>query len=419
MIADFEVRRNTHSSSYERAAFHTLGGTTMSFSISRLTAGLAAILLAGGCTDVPTPTDPAVSQSAIRFWETGSTVAWNETAQELLTARVPNPVAQVRILAYLSVAQYNAIITAESEIGPASKPSPAGAAAGASLVVLKNFFPLDHALIESRLAAQRVAAPAPLAQQKDFLAGEDIGRTVGAAVLAYAATDNFNATVPPANPGGQGNWTGINSVRGLYGTRTFALISGDQFRPPPPPSYLSPEYNTALAEVRSISDGLTGAQLTIAQFWAVAGSPGYLNGVATDMIVSHHRSEREAARILSLTNMAAFDVLNACFDAKFAYYFIRPSQADPLINIPVGLPNHPSYPSGHSCITGAMATVMANAFPEKSDFLEAIVEEAGIARMYGGLHYRFDCEAGRDLGRNVAEWVMSTTAGGNAIIPLD
>ena len=391
----------------------------MWFSISRLTASLGAIMLAGACTDVQTPTDPAVSQSAIKFWETGSAVAWNETAQELLTARVPNPVVQVRILAYLSVAQYNAIIAAERESGPGSKPSPAGAAAGASLVVLKNFFPLDHALIESRLATQRAAAPAPLAQQKDFLAGEDIGRTVGAAVLAYAAGDNFNATVPPANPGGQGNWTGVNSVRGLYGTRTFALTSGDQFRPPPPPAYLSPEYNAALAEVRAISDGLTGAQLSIAQFWAVAGSPAYLNGVATDLIISHHRSEREAARILSLTNMAAFDVLNACFDAKFAYYLIRPSQADVLINTPVGLPNHPSYPSGHSCITGAMATVMADAFPEETGSLDAIVEEAGIARMYGGLHYRFDCEAGRELGRKVAEWVMTTTAGGNAAIPLD
>src|SRR5688572_11360724 len=181
MIPPAEVRRNTRSSSFERPRSHTLGGATMSFSISRLTVGLSALLLAGGCTDVPAPTEPSGRQSAIKFWESGSAVLWNETAQELLTARVPNPVAQVRILAYLSVAQYNAIISADADRTPGSKPSEAGAAAGASVVVLKNFFPLDHGLIDSRLATQRAATSAPVTQQKDFLAGEDIGRTVGAA----------------------------------------------------------------------------------------------------------------------------------------------------------------------------------------------------------------------------------------------
>jgi membrane-associated phospholipid phosphatase len=391
----------------------------MSFKTPTRLASLVALVAITACADSPVSTEPLQSRNAVKFWEAGSTVLWNETAQALLTARVPNPVVQVRILAYLSVAQYNAIITAERTNAAGAKPSAAGSAAGASIVVLKNFFPLDHALLDATLAAQRAGSRAPLEQQSDFQAGEDIGLAVGADVLAYAAADNFNATVPPANPGGPGNWTGVNSVRGLYGTRTFALTSGDQFRPPPPPAYGSPEYNAALAEVRAMSDGLTAPQLSIAQFWAVAGSPGYLNGIATDLIVDHHKPEREAARILSLMNMAAFDVLHACFDAKFAYYFIRPSQADPLINTPVGLPNHPSYPSGHSCITGAMATVMADAFPEESSSLQGIVEEAGIARMYAGLHYRFDCEAGRTLGRNVADWVMKITGRGNSLIPLD
>lgn len=144
-----------------------------------------------------------------------------------------------------------------------------------------------------------------------------------------------------------------------------------------------------------------------------------MNSVAAEMIVAHHSSEREAARVLVLANMAGFDVVNACFDAKFAYYLIRPSQADPLINLPVGLPNHPSYPSGHSCITSAYATVLASAFPEESSRLLAMVEEAGLARIYGGLHYRFDCLVGRELGRRVAENVLRVTEGGHAAIPLD
>lgn len=255
-------------------------------------------------------------------------------------------------------------------------------------------------------------------QRTDFAAGEAIGRAIGAAVNAYAASDNFNQAVPPPNPGGPGYWIGVNPVRGLYGVRPFALTSGDQFRPAPPPAFGSPEFNAALAEIRTFSDGLTSGELAIAQFWHPRG-PRYFNSLAAERIVSHHRSEREAARVFALVHMAIFDVLNACFDAKFAYWYIRPSQADPLINLPVGLPNHPSYPSGHSCLTGAMATVLASEFPEDSEGLRFMAEEAGLARMYAGLHYRFDCEVGRDLGRKVAEHVMSATPGGHGLIPLD
>lgn len=380
---------------------------------------LSAAALLGACTDVPSgPRDPRVSSSAVKFWEAGSAVAWNQTARDILALRTTNPILEARVLTYVSVAQYNAAIAALDSVQQGVRPSPAAAIAGASVVVLKNFFPLDHALIDSRLADQLASDRTPMEQQTGRELGEAIGRAIGAQVNAYIATDNFNLTAPPANPGGVGNWTGVNSIRGQYGVRPFTLTSGDQFRPAPPPEFGSPAYAAALAEIRAISDGLTAGELAIAQIWAPRG-PRYLNSIAADRIVAHHRSEVEAARIFAVANMAAFDVLIACFDAKFAYWYIRPSQVDPLINLPVGLPNHPSYPSGHSCITGAMGTVLAAAFPEDATEFQAMVEEAGLARMYAGLHYRFDCETGRDLGRQVAENVMQVTRRGHASIPLD
>jgi membrane-associated phospholipid phosphatase len=392
--------------------------------MTRRTGTLQTVLIVGlaigACsepTTAPAPDRPQLS--AIKFWEAGSSIAWNQTARDLIATRaVTSPIVQVRIMTYLSVAQYNAIVAAEDGKNGADHPSAGGAAAGASLVVLKSFFPLDHALLDGRLAAQESGASWPGAKNQDFNAGEAIGRAIGAAVVAYAATDNFGLTPAPAGPGGPGNWTGVNSILGLFGTRTFALTSGDQFRPPPPPAFGSAEFVAALAEVRAFSDGLTPTQLAIAQFWAPRG-PAYLNQVASEKIAAHHRTEREAARILALANMAGFDVANACFDAKFAYYFIRPSQADPLINLPVGLPNHPSYPSGHSCITGAYATVLMSAFPEESARFQVMIEEAGLARIYGGLHYRFDLVAGRELGRQVAEYVLSVAGPGHSAIPLD
>jgi membrane-associated phospholipid phosphatase len=179
------------------------------------------------------------------------------------------------------------------------------------------------------------------------------------------------------------------------------------------------EYTAGLDEVVALTkDGLTPEQLAIVLRWAPQGA-AYMNSVAAEMIVDYHRSEREAARILALANMAGFDVLNACFDAKFAYYYVRPTQASSQAKLAIALPNHPSYPSGHSCLTAAYATVLASAFPEETERLEAMTEEAGRSRMYGGLHYLFDCIVGQNLGRKVAAEVMRTAPAGRGAIPLD
>jgi membrane-associated phospholipid phosphatase len=219
-------------------------------------------------------------------------------------------------------------------------------------------------------------------------------------------------------PVGPGYWTGSAPVPGLFGTRPFALTSADQFLPPPPPAFGSTTFEAALAEIRLLSDTRTPAQLAQAQFWA-ARVAAYQNGIAAETIVSHRRSERDAAHILALANMAAFDALIGCWHAKFTYWYIRPSQADPMITLPIGLPNHPSYPSGHSCATAAFSEILGKEFPEERPSFEANVEAAGLSRMYGGLHYRFDILAGQVLGRKVADYVLTTDIAGHQPIPLN
>jgi membrane-associated phospholipid phosphatase len=73
----------------------------------------------------------------------------------------------------------------------------------------------------------------------------------------------------------------------------------------------------------------------------------------------------------------------------------------------IGLQNHPSYPSTHSCITAAFMTVLADEFPRERRRLEAMVEEAGLSRIYGGIHYRFDVTAGQKLGRRAAKLALN------------
>ena len=114
--------------------------------------------------------------------------------------------------------------------------------------------------------------------------------------------------------------------------------------------------------MRAITDGRTPAQEAIARKWHPAANPVW-NGITTDLLDKYHRPELESARILAYANAAEFDASIACFGTKFTYWYIRPTQADPAITIPAGLilPNHPSYPSAHSCSTGAWQGVLTDA----------------------------------------------------------
>jgi membrane-associated phospholipid phosphatase len=314
------------------------------------------------------------------------------------------------MLTYLSIAQYRAVLAAQAGRGRSRHQSTNAAVSGASAAVLSTFFPLDVATIEQQLTGDLTSRPLKTEdgdEDDDSMAGVALGRAVGAAVLAQAATDNYFVANPGVPPVGPGYWVSSSApiVRSLYGTRPFFLTSASQLRPAPPPAFGSAEFKAALGEIRQISDNRTTNQTAIAQQFAWATAPftaGNLNLIADSLITAHHRTERQAARILASANAAAFDAQIACFDAKFAYWFIRPSQADGLITMPIALPNHPSYPSGHSCITAAIMTVLGDAFPSERRSLDALITEIGLSRMYAGLHYGFDVAAGQAIGRGAA-----------------
>ena len=386
------------------------------FSRTRCWAGLALVAaVAWGCSDQPAelrrPAAKGGAQlDAVKFWEVNASTRWNRRAIDLFALRPPgNAQAQTsRILSYLSIAQYRAVLAAErGKVGP-MHPSLSAAVGGASVAVLSAFFPLDASALENDLDADLAADGWPGEKNKDAAAGEAIGRAIGAAMMAQAATDNYLVASPGVPPVGAGYWVSAAApiVRGLYGTRPFFLTSFDQIRPGPPPAFGSPDFLAALAEIRAISDTRTPEQVALAQFYAWGTppfTPGNLNLIADELIVDHKRTEREAARILAYANAAMFDAGIACFDAKFAYWFIRPTQADHAITLAIPLPNHPSYPSGHSCLTSAFMTTLIDAFPSERERLETIITDAGLSRMYGGLHYRFDIDAGRAIGQAAAK----------------
>jgi hypothetical protein len=179
----------------------------------------------------------------------------------------------------------------------------------------------------------------------------------------------------------------------------------------PPPAFGSTAYLHDLSEVRQISDTRTAEQQRIAEEWADgAGTPtppGKWNLIATNAFAGAvppaDDMELREAQVLTYLNCAMFDAGIVCWKAKYDYWLIRPSQADPAITLAVGLPNFPSYTSGHSSFSGAAAEVLSAAIPRMSAQFRAMAAEAAISRVYGGIHYRFDSDEGLRCGGAVGE----------------
>jgi membrane-associated phospholipid phosphatase len=387
---------------------------------------LASSVLVAACGETATnPSDTAAGRSSTpatasatgtpKFWEANAAADWTDLATSLAARR---PIDAGRMYAYLSLAQFRAAEAAEA-VRP--HPPTAGAIGAASATVLASFFPADAAEIEAALDAQAAATPWPGAKHQDFAAGEALGRSIGSQVLVYAQGDRVGLANPGLPPVGDGYWiAGAVVARGNYKARPFFLASDDEFLPPPPPAFGSQAFLDGLAEVKSIASNRTAEQVAIANYWNVNQSPrsnAAVVNLAVELIRSHRVKETRAARILFLMNAASFDAIIGCFGAKYAYWFIRPPQADPTITTVFPTPPHPSYPSAHSCVSGATTGVLALEFPDEATRLEGVAIEASLSRLYAGIHYRFDMEAGLALGRAVAAKAVASDLDAVAVLP--
>ena len=180
---------------------------------------LIAAAAAWGCTpDRPTEAlrAPAAQRDVVKFWEATATTKWNARATVFLTQSPPaNAQAAVsRILTYLSLAQYRAVLAAEAGKVKSMHPSVSAAVGGASAAVLNAFFPQSVATIEGQLDSDLSAPGWPGEKNDDAAAGEAIGRAVGADVLALAATDNYFVTNPGVPPVGPGYWVSAPAAIG-------------------------------------------------------------------------------------------------------------------------------------------------------------------------------------------------------------
>lgn len=377
--------------------------------------------------------DAALTQ--IAYWDSGApSYRWNQIALDTMRSRgIPGPVA-FRHLALIHAAINDATVAAfdgkqafnrprPSAFDPSlttviatpsspSFPSEYGATAGAASAVLGWLFP-DSAQEFEAMALEAVTSRqlAGVEYPSDGTAGLDLGRQVADLVIARGNADGFSAAWTGTVPTEPGHWTGENPALPAAGSwQPWVLESGDQFRPAPPFAYDSAELAAEMAELREFER--TPVTNAAAMFWEF-GAGGrhiqfYWNDMASQLILASEWGNDPvlAAQAYALTNIAAYDAVVGCWDAKYTYWAMRPFQLDSEFTPLFSTPGHPSYPSAHSCLSGAAAGVLAELFPADRERLMSTLTEIGEARIWGGLHFRSDVVAGLELGENVAAAVV-------------
>ena len=363
-----------------------------------------------------------------------------------------NPPYASRAYSYVSVAQYEALKAAWywkfrfNRLSPAgndpgvatvvpanalpSYPSEDAVLSGVTAEMLKLLFPASVELITRKAAEQREAAIlSGRATASDVAAGLALGKSIATLVINRARADGMgtaagNAAMwktlaDAATAKGEVAWQSLESpirapmLMNFGAVKAWTMTPSEvvSLEPGPPPSTSSAEMKADLAAVKNATENLTREQLAIALKWndgaGTATPPGHWNAIAADHVREASMSEVRAARVFALLNMAMHDVAVGCWDTKMKNFNPRPSQLDPSIKTMIGLPNFPAYPSGHSTFSAAAATTLGAIFPQAAASFDAMADEAGLSRLYGGIHYPSDINEGRAHGVRIGAWVLN------------
>lgn len=176
-----------------------------------------------------------------------------------------------------------------------------------------------------------------------------------------------------------------------------------------PPADDSPETQAELQELRVLAANRSAEDVAQILHWSVEeSSPGtHWHRIADDAIKAHGLTPPAGARVHCLLADAIYCAIIACWQQKWRHLRLRPSELDPAVDVSViPVPQHPSYPAGHSTVAGAASAILSTLFPDQASRFAALAEESGLSRLKAGIHYRSDHTAGLRLGARVARKLL-------------
>lgn len=393
------------------------------------------------------------------FGHADEVLDWNAVALRAIRVSAQAGFLHARTLACVHVAIFDAVNGIERRFTPihVEADAPRGAsrraaAAQAAYTTLVALFPTLAAAFDVDLEASLagIAADTAIENSASIERGRKWGEAVATAVMAWRNADGLNPPAPPflGDPLTAGVWRPTppalapGAVPTLGTSVPFAIPTSSSFRSLGPPSLNSLEYAADVNEVKLIGEASsavrTADQTESARFWAGAAATVW-NRAAVTAAVQHNTTLSENARLFALLNIAAADAVVAAWDNKYFFVFWRPitairlastdgnlltiEQADwtPLVTTPP----YPEYDSGHQSISGASQAVLTayfgpqpmEAFSEglagvirRWSSFAAAADDAFMARIWGGIHFRFAMRDTRVRAERIAAYVLENAA---------
>jgi hypothetical protein len=375
---------------------------------------------------------------------------WNAITEATIVAATPDPAMRARTAAIAQVAVFEAVNSIVGEYEPwrrktdaPSGASPEAAAIAAAHRVLVKL----HADKAPQLDASRDKSLAAIAESGAKRAGIAVGVAAAEAVLALRAADGFDepvSYVPGTKPGEYRPTPPehIPAFRPGFGqVATFSIRHGRQFRSAPPPPLGSKRYARDYEEVKRVGEATSNERpedrTQVARFYDATDGEQIYYPAARQVAATRSRTLSQNARFFALLGIAMWDSAVSCFETKYHFNLWRPvtaiheggadgndrTEPDPKWQAAVFTPPFPSYPSGHATFGAAARVVLEDEFgPEghaitltnpalpdivlKYTTFRQITDDIDDGRIYGGVHYRFDQEAGALMGKRVGEYVL-------------
>jgi membrane-associated phospholipid phosphatase len=392
-------------------------------------------------------------------------IVWNSIALQAVRSAHSQAPDSSRVYAIVALAVYDAVDAIDRKYTMygdvtarvSGRTSADAAACAAAATALTGLFPSQAAMFQAELKATMAAIPGGGSRNR----GVALGTSVGNQILAMRADDGSNVKVsynPPVGPG-PGYWvptppTYTPAVDPQWGHVTlFALPSVSLFQPPPPPAITSVQYAQEVNQVEAWggtnSTVRTADQTAYARFWSdLPGTfdpPGHWNQITEIAAMESKSNLEDSARALALVNIALADAGIVCWDVKYTYNTVRPVTvirdgadgvnpgitADPSWTPLWNTPAFPSYISGHSTFSSAAGAVLTSIYGDNFAFtdpgdptenlaprhytsFEAAAQEAGLSRIYGGIHFMSDNIYGLQIGGEIGQYDAS-----HALLPLE
>ena len=383
-------------------------------------------------------------------------IHWNNISLDTIKTAQYTAVKTSRVLAMVHVAMFDAINSIDDYYQPyyvnavvTAPTSHRAAAAAAAHHVLMNLFPAQSATLNTALSDYLMG----ITDGDEKTNGISLGESVGDQIIALRTGDHSGDMVPYTPGNAPGDWQPtppgyLPAMMPNWATVTpFTMTSQSQFRTIAPPALTSAEYAANYNEVKEIgwkfSTTRTSEQTALTMFWVdmpgTITTVGRWNVIAQNVAISKSNTMRQNAQLFAKLNLALADAAIVAWDYKYNYELWRPITAimagstdgnpatieDPNWEPLITTPAFPEYVSAHSCFSATAAQVlkcffgrdnisftvasymmMPMTYRSYQSFTQA-AEEAGMSRIYGGIHFSHADSAGQSSGRALADYVWN------------